>query len=104
MLTVAMRPSSSCSRARPLSTPGLLHSLAGSSVTLTLTSLVATTSTDTWWAAMTANTWARKPCWPSMRVDTMSSMLTFCLRTTDVNRLLLISRCRVISVPGAAML
>ena len=70
--------SSSCTRSRD-------HTFAGSSVSDTETSDVATQSTEMPALSMMLNTFARKPYCPSMRVLTMSSIVTFFLRTIEVS-------------------
>mmetsp|Transcript_32427 Transcript_32427/g.103211 ORF Transcript_32427/g.103211 Transcript_32427/m.103211 type:complete len:234 (-) Transcript_32427:714-1415(-) len=70
----------------------------------TETSLVATTSTDTPASAQMLKTLARKPYWPSMRDETMSSMTTLDFFTMDVRRDSVMSRSSWMTVPGAEML
>lgn len=67
------------------------------------TSLVATTSTDMRFRANTPNTVDKKPYCPVMRLETMSSSVTFRLSTTLVTSTFDRSRSAVISVPGAVL-
>mmetsp|Transcript_15695 Transcript_15695/g.51500 ORF Transcript_15695/g.51500 Transcript_15695/m.51500 type:complete len:269 (+) Transcript_15695:167-973(+) len=76
--------------------------LAGSIVSDTDTSEVATTSTEISFLRRMSNTLARNPYCPSMRVETMSSSVTFFLTTMEVRRESSIDRLRRMTVPGEA--